>query len=188
MLGLALGILTFFIVEAHYLNTIYNLEAGFAPGIGLGFVVCIAIEVWLACKDNKLYSPEPDIYRVSTPRAFGLIKRVLKSYYDGNRRWRINYDDRLTGEIHASMHFVDDSYSDMKWLAPKGRVERTINLQIFLTDQKKHGTVIELYWTVDSPLSRADCNLIIRDTSADIHNQLIEAEQAAETKKSRSAI
>lgn len=179
MLGTAIGVLTFFITEAFFFRFIHNLEAGFMPSVVLAIVAGIAFEVWLLELDENTYNPPAALYEIPMPQAIALVKRVIKTYYNGSRRWRLTYDDRMTGEIQASMTFFDDSYSDMRWLVPSGKVERIINLRAHVMTSDELGTRVQLNWAVESPLSRTDCNQIIHETTTLIHDELIEAQNKA---------
>jgi hypothetical protein len=183
MLPIATGAAAFVIIEGIYLNTIYNLEAGFLPALGAAVVVGGATAAYLAHKDALRDAPAGIEYRVPAPLAIATVKRVLKTYYHGRYRWRINYDDKQSGEIQASMLLIDDSYSDMRWLVPSGRVEKTINAHISIIPKPKSVSELRLEWVVDAPLSRTDCNAIIDDTSNLIHQALSAAEASRPGKR-----
>src|SRR6185369_8204780 len=127
MIPLAAAILTFFLVEGIFLQTIYNLEAGFLPAVGLGAVAAIAVQTVLARGALRRDNPEPCEYLVPRTKAFAIVKRIIRTYSYSFSRWRINFDDKLTGEIQASIHFIDDSWQDQRWLVPSGRLDRVIN-------------------------------------------------------------
>lgn len=186
MIQLALAILTFFIVEWIYLATIYNLEAGFLPAIGAGIVVAVITTVALTYLDNKKDNPPPDHYLLSRAQVLGVIKRVLKTYHFGYQKWRINYDDKNTGELQASIHFVDDSYRDHKWLVPSGRIDKTIVLYVQITSAPDRLIAVQLSFDVDSPLSRADANRIINEVTCDIHNDLLAAQEARRNTRAKA--
>jgi len=187
MLPVATGAIAFLVVEGIYLNTIYNLEAGFLPAVGAALFVGVATQVYLARSDARRDAPAPTRYRVPAPQAIAAVKKVLKTYYHGRNRWRVNYDDRHTGEIQASMLLIDDSYADMRWLVPTGRVEKTINAHISIIAKPKSVSELHIDWVVDAPISRSDCNAIIDETSDLIHEALaaIEANHSRATANNR---
>lgn len=183
MLPVATGTIAFLIVEGIYLNTIYNLEAGFLPAIGAAVIVGAATSIHLARRDAARDAPTPTKYNVPAPLAIATVKRVLKTYYHGRNRWRINYDDRQSGEIQASITLIDDSYSDMRWLVPSGKVEKSINAHIAIIPQPKSVSEVHIDWIVDAPLSRSDCNAIIDETSQLIHDALCAADASRQGKR-----
>lgn len=186
MIPVATGTVAFLIVEGIYLNTIYNLEAGFLPALGAALLVGAATSVCLARRDALRDAPATTRYRVPAPQAIATVKRVLKTYYHGRNRWRINYDDRQSGEIQASITLIDDSYSDMRWLVPSGRVEKSINAHIAIIPQPKSVSELHIDWVVDAPLSRTDCNAIIDETSQLIHQALNSAEASRHDQRARN--
>ena len=180
MMIIALGpaVLTFILVEIIYLNTIYNLEAGFFPALILSVLSFIATNIWLANIDTRRDFPEPNTWRIPAPQAIAVVKRILKTYSYGRNRWFITYEDRQAGEIHATLSFIDDSFADMRWLVPNGRIEKSIHAHISFVPLPDSSTEIILTWIVDAPISRFDCNCIIAETTNLINQNLADAQNS----------
>jgi hypothetical protein len=181
MIPFATGTLAFIVVEGFYLQTMYNLEAGFMPALVAGCLVGGWTSYQMARKDARRDAPGPAEYCVPLPVAIAAIKRVLKTYSSGRDRWHINYDDKQTGEIQASFHLVDDSFRELRWLVPSGRVDKNINLQLWLVPKPKSVTELHIRVAVDAPITRLDCNVVINETI----NLIDAALQSAEQKRSR---
>ncbi|MDX2107118.1 MAG: hypothetical protein SFY67_12015 [Candidatus Melainabacteria bacterium] len=178
MMIIALGasFASFVLVEAIYLNTIYNLETGFLPALGVALISFMRTSIWLANVDTRRDFPEPTYWRLPTPQVISIAKRVLKTYSYGRSRWFITYEDRQAGEIHATLSFTDDSYSDMRWLVPTGRIEKSITVRISFEPKPDSATEVVLTWLVDSPISRFDCNCIIAEVTNSITQDLADAQ------------
>ena len=183
MMIIALGasFASFILVEVIYLNTIYNLEAGLLPALGVAFISFIATSIWLANIDTRRDFPEPTCWRLPAPQVISIVKRILKTYSYGRSRWFITYEDRQAGEIQASISFIDDSYADLRWLVPTGRIEKTINVQISIEAQPDLATEVVLTWLVDAPISRFDCNWIITEVTNSINQNLADAQYSRNT-------
>ncbi len=183
MMIIALGasFASFILVEVIYFNTIYNLEAGFLPALGVAFISFIAISIWLANIDTRRDFPEPTYWRLPAPQVISIVRRVLKTYSYGRSRWFITYEDRQAGEVHACLSFIDDSYTDMRWLVPNGRIEKNINVRISFEPKPDSATEVVLTWLVDSPISRFDCNWIISEVTNSINQNLADAQYSRNT-------
>ena len=172
------AVLTFILVEIFYLNTIYNLEAGFLPALILAVLAFIATNIWLANIDTRRDFPEATQWQMPAPQAIAVVKRILKTYSSGRSRWFIHYEDRQAGEIHATFSFIDDSYGDMRWLVPAGRIEKNIHAHILFIPKLDSTTEVVVTWIVDAPISRFDCNSIIADTTNLINQNLADAQHS----------
>lgn len=177
MLSMATGAVGFVLVEFVYLKTVHNLEAGFIPALVVAFVVAIGTTVVQARYDLIRDNPDPLEYRVEAPLAIARIKRVLRTYYSGRRRWTINYEDRDSGEIQASMFLVDETFSEMTWLVPSGRVEKTINAEIRVSSGRGGVSRVTIVFAVDASYSRSDCNEVIDETLDQIEEALLDAQE-----------
>jgi len=149
------------------------ISAGVA-GCSTGFVVL----AYLVTQDRLRDTPEPRVYKVRLPIAMATVKRALKTFYEKRNRWRINYEDKQTGEIQASFYITDDSLSELAWAIGSERIEKTINLTLFLVAKPNSVTELRLHWKVDAEYSRLDCNLIIDATTSALHDALIEVQEA----------
>ncbi len=178
MIAMACAFISFILTEAIYLNTIYNLEAGFFPALIVAIISFICTSIWLANIDTRRDFPEPTYWRLPAPQAIAIVKRVLKTYCNGRSRWFINYEDRQAGEIQASISFIDDSYNDMRWLVPSGRIDKSIHAHFSFVPQPDSATEVILTWIVDSPISRFDCNCIIAEVTHSIHENLAHAQHS----------
>jgi len=176
MLSMATGAVGFVLVEFVYLKTVHNLEAGFLPAVVVAFIIAVGTTVVQARCDHIRDNPEPLVYRVEAPLAIARIKRVLRTFYSGRHRWMVNYEDRDSGEIQASMFLVDDSFSEMTWLVPSGRVEKTINAEIRVTPGPGGASEVRISFVVDASYSRADCNEVIEKTLSRIDEALQDAQ------------
>ena len=171
-----LAILAFFLTEGFYLVTQNNLEAGFLPALILAALAWLTATMCAARWADEKNHPKPRTYRVSMPRAFALVKSVLRRSYYGTARWRIHDDDPKAGCLHASINWSDDVDRDLRWLAPNGRLERMITLDCYLTANEDGTTTVQLNWTVDSPISAMQCYAAITQVSDCIDDELTNAE------------
>ena len=105
------------------------ISAGVA-GCSTGFVVL----AYLVTQDRLRDTPEPRVYKVRLPIAMATVKRALKTFYEKRNRWRINYEDKQSGEIQATFYITDDSLSELAWAIGSERIEKTINLTLFLVE------------------------------------------------------
>jgi len=157
---LAMGV--FFASEAFFLLATDDLQSGLPLSFAFAMLFLLVGLCGQSRQKENLDLPEPRSYNVSRPKAFAVVKRVLKISSHGSSRWRINYEDKHTGEIEASLYFVDDSWRDQRWLVPSGRLDRTISAYLLLTPGPGQSTTVRIDWTVHSLLSRTECDSIIR--------------------------
>jgi len=184
---IGLAILTFFLTEGFYLVTRNNLEAGFLPSVILAGLLWLAATIWVARWADERNNPQQRTYKVPMPRAFAMVKSVLRRSYNGTARWRIHDDDPKAGCLHASINWFDEIDRDMRWLAHNGRLERMITLDCYLTANEDGTTTVQLCWTVDSPISAMQCYAVIGQVSDSIDYDLTSAEVMSHERTARSA-
>ena len=182
-----LAILASFLTEGFYLVTQNNLEAGFLPAVILAGLVWLAATIRAARWADDRNNPEPRTYKVPMPRAFAMVKSVLRRSYSGTARWRILDDNPKAGSLHASINWFDEADRDVRWLAHNGRLERMITLDCYLTANEDGTTTVQLAWTVDSPISALQCYVVIDQVSDSIDYDLTSAEVMSHERTARPA-
>ncbi len=156
---LGLAILTFFAAEFLVALTIQNLETGFFPSVFAG-----VLAYWFtASREQKikllLDHPALESYDMPIKDAYATVKKVLKTFHYGKRRWRLEHLEKSTYSMAAVSEWQDHSWKDHKILVPDGCLERKIILQLaFRRNCETKLTELGMKWHIDSPLGRAECN------------------------------
>jgi hypothetical protein len=167
----AFAVMSFFFIEALFWKFQNNLEAGFLPAL-LSALVAFSLAQFLACKwANRANNPHGFTCDLPMPLVFAEVKRTLKEYNNHATRWNITFDDPVTGNLHATFLFFDNTWNDMRDIIPEGRLERLITLDVTLHPHEGSTTVC-LYWHVKSPISAGDCYAVIAEVSDQIYTTL----------------
>lgn len=176
-MSLALAIFAFFGVEVFCYFAFYNLEVGFLPGLGIAALVFFLYRRYQSKQDYLADNPPPASFRMPAPKAYATVKRTLKRFHWGERRWSIPDSDPTDLSIHAVSEWHDRSWKGHPHLAPDGSLPRKVVLDVQIAKNKTTGAAeVHMQWQVYSPITRSETNDLQRYTSEAILEALQEAQ------------
>ena len=112
-------------------------------------------------------------YNMPAPQAFSLIKKVLRTFRWGERKWQIADADETALTIRAVSEWKDYAFKDYKWLAPDGGLFRQVMLNVKVQQDLGTGLAnIEMAWIVNSALTRGECDRLQDHTKVAIRQVL----------------
>lgn len=170
-----IAILAFVFIEATYLVSMNNLEAGVLPAI-FGGVIAFAASVyfgdrWIDKQNN------PPVVSVAMPpaKAYAVIKKALRRTRVGQRRWVIADHDPRAYNIYAVAEWIDPPFEILS-LGMREPLFRQVVLEVDIyRDRETRTTSVELRWAMDADLTKLGCIQLQRITTAEILAALHEA-------------
>jgi hypothetical protein len=122
-------------------------------------------------------------YHLPAPQAFSLVKKVVRTFRWGERKWQITDADETALTIRAVSEWKDYAFKDYKLLAPDGGLFRQVVLNVRVRQEFESGFAnIEMAWMVNSPLVRSECDKLQNHTKSAIQ-QVLEDNQIDQSVK-----
>jgi hypothetical protein len=160
-------------------GSLFNAVAHNAEGVlGLAFIVGAAAAFYGAHlqsqHENAVDNPGGKIYGVTKQLAFHRIKDVMLSHRVGDHTWSFSHLDAEGGCLTAHITFVES----MSAFGPTPQLPnqpRRITLNAKVLQQSPCQSLVQLNWTVSSPMNRDNCDAIIQQLTRAIDQHLAAA-------------
>ena len=116
------------------------------------------------------------LYELPTSQTFSIILSTLKTFRAGEKRWTISEIDRNHYSITAFSEWHDHSWRKYNRFLFEEPLFRQIKLRLCMRRKGYRLTELATIWSVQSPLTRFECNTVQRCTSRVIQDALKRAE------------
>ncbi len=174
---LGIAILTFLGIESILLSYPGTLAGDLLLGLIGSGAAYLSIYVFEKGSNVEKDNPSNAVYELPPAQVFSLILSTLKSFRVGQRRWVISEIDRNHYSITAFSEWHDHSLRKYNRYLFDEPLFRQIKLQLFMRRQAYCFTELAMLWSVQSPLTRSECNAVQDSTAQAIKAVLERAEQ-----------
>lgn len=181
---LGIAILTFLGIEGILLSYPGTLSADLLLGLICAGAIYLSTNFLEIEANRKKDNPSNAVYGLPAPQVFSILLSTLKTFRAGERRWTISEIDRNHYSLTAFSEWHDNSWRKYNRFLFEEPLFRQIKLRLCMRRKGYCQSELAILWSVQSPLSRSECNAVQACTSQAIHDVLKRAEaQRAERLK-----
>lgn len=166
------ALITFFAIEFWFFSIDHAIP-GFIVSLVAACLVYFPLQEYVDKQNFEKDRPLTLTYQIPVPKAYAVIKKILRTFVIGERNWTLMDADKHGYNITAMCRWHDRSWRDFPLLAPDGMLFRQIILYIAIAKNSQTGlTDVQLHWSIDSPISRQECDALQYYTAQAIINGL----------------